>query len=107
MPLGTAARRSTAEATRWRSQTGANSERKTATPNASGAATSRASIDDTIVPYIAGAAPKWPATGSQSLDVRNETPNIRNAGQAAMSTATKITSTRIGTSDAKPVIDHE
>src|SRR2546430_12393348 len=107
MTLGTAASRSTAKATGWRSQFGANSERNTATPNASGVAMTSARIEETIVPYIAGAAPKWPATGSQSLDVRNENPNVRNAGQAATPTATKIKSTRIGTSDAKPVIDQE
>ncbi len=55
--LGIAARRSTRNATGWRSHRGANSERKIATPSASGVAMTSAMIDVTIVPKIAGAAP--------------------------------------------------
>src|SRR5437867_3384844 len=105
MTLGMAARRSTVNATGWRSQAGANSERKIATPNASGVATQSAIADETSVPYTAGAAPKCPATGSQSLDVRKLSPNVRNAGQPARPTATKINSRTNGTNSANHLID--
>ena len=54
-----------------------------ATPIASGAAMTRARIDETMVPYRAGAAPKLPLTGSQSLETRKSRPNSCSAGQAA------------------------
>lgn len=56
---------------------------------------------------MAGAAPKCPATGSQSLEVKKENPNVRSAGHAATPTATKMRRSNIGTRAAKPVMDQE
>ena len=46
-----------------------------ATPSASGVAMTKAMIEVTIVPKMAGAAPNVCCTGSQSLDVRKPNPN--------------------------------
>jgi hypothetical protein len=99
--LGTAASRSMKNDRGWRSQLGQNSERKIAPPSASGVATTRAMIEVTIVPRIAGAAPKSPLTGSHVLEVRKPNPNSRSAGQPARPTSTKISSSRTGTQRAK------
>ncbi len=81
--LGIAASRSTRNATGCRSQRGANSERKIATPIASGVARASAMIDETIVPNIAGAAPNFPAGTFHSLEVRKLSPKREKAGHAA------------------------
>src|SRR5581483_4881206 len=83
--LGIAASSSTRNATGCRSQRGANSARKIATPSARGTASTRASSEEASVPTIIGAAPKTPATGSHTDVHRNRGPNRRNAGQALAS----------------------
>src|SRR3954469_13786250 len=99
-----AASRSTRNPTGWRSHVGENSDRKIATPMASGVAIARATIDDTTVPNRAGAAPKWPPATSQSLDVTIESPSLANAGQAAEKMEIAIAITSAGTTSAQMVV---
>ena len=64
-----------------------------------------AMIDETSVPKIAGAAPKLPLTGSQSLDVRKPKPNVlqRRPPRDADLDADERRSS-IGMTSAKPVV---
>jgi hypothetical protein len=61
-------------------------------------------IDVTIVPNTAGAAPNSPATGSQVLDVRKDSPNWRSAGQPARATSNAIKPRSSGIHRAKAVV---
>src|SRR5918999_3314458 len=63
-----------------------------------------AMIDVTIAPKTAGAAPNTPATGSQVLDVRNDSPNCRSAGHPARATSNAMSPRSKGTHDANAVM---
>src|SRR5436305_9198732 len=99
-----AASRSTRNATGDRSHAGENSERKIATPTASGVAITSATAEDTSVPKSAGAAPKCPLATSQSLAVRIDKPSFANAGHAAANMAIAIATTIAGTTSAQPAV---
>ena len=99
-----AANRSTKNAIGCRSHRGANSDRKIATPTASGVAMINASAEETIVPKIAGAAPKCPLTASHSLPVKNANLNCRSAGQPATNTSMAIRQSRSGMNSANAVV---
>src|SRR3954454_21045372 len=99
-----AASRSTKNAIGWRIHDGANSARKMATPTASGVAISNATIDDTIVPYTAGAAPNFPLTASQPDSVKKLRPKVRSAGQPALNTTQAMRHSSTGTTSAIAVV---
>src|SRR5881396_2127245 len=99
-----AASKSTRNPTGWRSHVGENSERKIATPMASGVAMISATADETRVPNTAGPAPKWPLATSQSLVVTMEKPSLENAGHAAAKIATAIATTSAGITIAQAAV---
>jgi hypothetical protein len=102
--LGTAARRSTRKPIGCRSHVGENSERKIATPIASGVAMMSATAEETSVPKIAGAAPNFPAPTSHSLDVTIDSPSLAKAGHAATKMAIAMAATSAGTTSAHAVV---
>ena len=77
-----------------------------ATPTASGVAISKAIADETTVPKIAGAAPKWPWTASHSLEVRNPNPAALNAGQPALKMAMAMAPSMTGIDSAAAAVPH-
>src|SRR6476619_7515524 len=99
-----AARRSTRKPIGVRSHAGENSDRKIATPIASGVAITSATADDTRVPKSAGAAPNLPAPTSQWLELTMEESSFANAGHAAAKIATAIATTSAGTIRAQAAV---
>ena len=86
-----------------RTERGANSVSKIATPRASGTAISSARNDAASVPKIMGAAPYISATGSHADVQRNEGPKRRRAGSALTSSTPSITMIRTGSARASNV----
>jgi hypothetical protein len=60
--------------------------------------------DETSVPYIAGAAPNFPACTFHSLVVMNDRPAADSAGHAATPIATAISSSSAGIISANAVM---
>jgi hypothetical protein len=64
----------------------------------------KATVEETSVPKIAGAAPNFPALTSQSLEVTMDSPSFAKAGHAAAKTAIAIAITSAGTTNAQAVV---
>src|SRR5215472_11186640 len=76
MTLGIAASNSTSRERNARICRGQISVKNSAVPKESGTAISRATKDETRVPYMKGSAPKSSATGSQMVWMRKRKPNL-------------------------------
>ena len=63
-----------------------------------------ATVEETSVPNMAGAAPNFPALTSQSLDVTIDNPSFEKAGHAAANIAIAIAITSAGTTSAQAVV---
>ncbi len=98
-----AARSSIRKATGCRSQPGANSVRKIATPSESGTAMSRARNDETRVPTMSGSAPNCSATGSQVLLVAKPNPNRSIASREPSQSSSTRNPSSSGTARAASV----
>ena len=88
-----AASSSLAKETAARSGRGQISVTNTATPSASGTASTSASSEETTVPYTKGRAPNSPETGSHALPTKNLRPNSLMARREPWKSSKTISTT--------------